>query len=129
MLSFYAHYALALASVALMLYGLKFAVTRVNRRTRRPRGRYLRLAESLQLGNATLHAVRVADRCVIVGACGSRLTLLTEVPHDASRGSEVRELPDLARRGFRKVDLEVGPDGHEPRLRAGRGNRIFAHRW
>ena len=128
MIALYAHYVLGLATVALTLCALKFVLSRLRPQMRPRRGRLLQLRDSLQLGNATVHALRAGDRYLIVGACGSRLTLLAQLPRDVRGGSEIGELPDLVCANLREVDLQVGPDGQKSGLRPCRGDRILRHR-
>lgn len=76
------HYAVALATVALMLVGLQTAARAYARRrfTKADANRYVVVLESTALSQqVALHVVRAGGRMYLIGSAQASVTLLTEL--------------------------------------------------
>jgi flagellar biogenesis protein FliO len=77
----------ALAVVAGVLFGLRYAGLAVQRGRARSDSRYLAVLDTAYLpGGASLHVVRAGERLIVVGRCASSIAMLGELGAAPARG-------------------------------------------
>jgi flagellar biogenesis protein FliO len=86
-LAFALRFLAALAVVAGVLVGLRYAGLTLQRGRARSDARYLAVLHTAYLpGGASLHVVRAGERLVVVGRCASSIALVTELDAAVARG-------------------------------------------
>ncbi len=86
-LAFALRFLAALAVVAGVLVGLRYAGLALQRGRARSDLRYLAVLDTAYLpGGASLHVVRAGERLIVVGRCASSIATLGELGAAAARG-------------------------------------------